>query len=114
MATYASSDSLPSSSRSTSCSPLDNLKGLDATIFGINRLSIGDRPRNVLKCLEVDRSGHSGSGQLYRQLYLCDGLCKADQMYTTDVIGHHGCVNTLSFSNQDEQFLVSGESSIKV
>lgn len=82
---------------------------LNATIFGINRMSIRDsRPKNILKCLEADRSELSRSAQLYRQLYLSDGLAKADHMYATDVKGHHGCVNTLALSNQGEEFLVSG------
>ena len=82
---------------------------LNTTIFGINRMSIRDsRPKNILKCLEADRRDPSRSAQLYRQLYLSDGLAKADHMYTTDVKGHHGCVNTLALSNQGEEFLVSG------
>ena len=82
---------------------------LNTTIYGINTMSIRDsRPKNILKCLEADRRDSSRSAQLYRQLYLSDGLAKADHMYTTDVKGHHGCVNTLALSNQGEEFLVSG------
>ena len=83
---------------------------LNSTIFGMNRMSIRDsRPKNILKCLEADRCDpNSRSAQLYRQLYLSDGLAKADHMYTTDVKGHHGCVNTLGLSNLGEEFLVSG------
>lgn len=76
----------------------------------MNRMSIRDsRPKNILKCVEADRcDANSRSAQLYRQLYLSDGLAKADRMYTADVKGHHGCVNTLALSNQGEEFLVSG------
>ena len=98
----------PSSLSSKSSSPL-NVKDLNATIFGMNRLSIRDRPRNVIKCLDADRSGQNGSGPLSRQLYLSDGLAKADRMYTTDIFGHHNCINTIALSNLGEEFLVSGE-----
>lgn len=100
----------PSSSSlsSKSLSPR-NVKGLNATIFGMNRLSIRDGPRNVIKCLDADRLGQNGSGPLSRQLYLNEGLATADRMYTTDMIGHHSCVNTIALSNRGEQFLVSGE-----
>ena len=83
---------------------------LNSTIFGMNRMSIRDsRPKNSLKCLEADRCDpNSRSAQLYRQLYFSDGLAKADHMYTTDIKGHHGCVNTLGLSNLGEEFLVSG------
>lgn len=114
MATSSSSSNLSRSptSSGTSCPDwIEALKdrSLNATIFGINRMSIRDsRPKNILKCLEADRCDPSRSAQLYRQLYLSDGLAKADHMYTTDVKGHHGCVNTLALSNQGEEFLVSG------
>ena len=106
MAAWSPSSSSSLSSKSSS--PL-NVKGLNATIFGMNRLSIRDGPRNVIKCLDADRSGQNGSGPLSRQLYLNERLAKTDRMYTTDIIGHHSCVNTIALSNLGEQFLVSGE-----
>ena len=115
----AASSTSPSCSRSpvssaAIASPPDWMEALtdhvlNTTIFGMNRMSIRDnRPKNILKCLEADRCDPGRSAQLYRQLYLSDGLAKADHMYTTDVKGHHGCVNTLALSNQGEEFLVSG------
>ena len=65
------------------------------------------RSKNILKCLEADRTHLSRSTQVYRQLYLSDGLAKANHMYSADVKGHHSCIFTLALSNQGEEFLVS-------
>ena len=82
---------------------------LNATIFSVNKINVQhSRPKNILKCLEADRADPSRSEQVYRQLYLSDGLAKADHMFTTDVKGHSGCVNTLALSNQGEELMVSG------
>lgn len=101
--------SSPSSSLSAlGCPSPSNDISLSATVFGMNRLSVQNRPRNVLKCLEADRSGLNKSGLLSRELYLSDGLEKADRMYTADVFGHHSCVNTVALSNLGQEFVVSG------
>ena len=82
---------------------------LNATIFSVNKINIQhSRPKNILKCLEADGADLSRSEQVYRQLYLSNGLAKADHMYTMDVKGHSGCVHTLALSNQGEELMVSG------
>ena len=64
-------------------------------------------PTNLLKCLELDQA-NVGHPLLHRQQYVTDGLATTSCMHTTDIMGHHGCVNAVSFSNLGEEFLVTG------
>ena len=64
-------------------------------------------PTNLLKCLELDQA-YVGHPLLHRQQYVTDGLATTSCMHTTDIMGHHGCVNAVSFSNLGEEFLVTG------
>ena len=64
-------------------------------------------PTNLLKCLELDQT-YLGHPLLRRQQYVTNGLATTDCMHTTDIMGHHGCVNAVAFSNLGEEFLVTG------
>ena len=64
-------------------------------------------PTNVLKCLELDQLSLQRP-LLYREQYLNNGLATTGHMHTTDIRGHHGCVNAISFSNLGEEFLATG------
>ena len=64
-------------------------------------------PTNLLKCLELDQT-YLGHPLLHRQQYVTNGLATTDCMHTTDIMGHHGCVNAVAFSNLGEEFLVTG------
>lgn len=64
-------------------------------------------PTNLLTCLQQDQAC-VGYPLLYRNQYVANGVNTASYMHTTDIIGHHGCVNAVSFSNLGEDFLVTG------
>ena len=64
-------------------------------------------PTNLLTCLQQDQAC-VGCPLLYRTQYVANGVNTASYMHTTDIIGHHGCVNAVSFSNLGEDFLVTG------
>ena len=65
-------------------------------------------PSNVVKCLELDRLCQRRP-LLYREQYLANGLASVSCMHVTDIVGHHGCVNAVSFSNDREEHLVTGQ-----
>jgi len=64
-------------------------------------------PTNLLTCLQRDQACVE-CPLLYRAQYVANGVNTASYMHTTDIIGHHGCVNAVSFSNLGEDFLVTG------
>ena len=65
--------------------------------------------RHILKCLEFDQiQGRKRGPTFHREQYLNNGLLTAKSLYSTDVVGHHGCVNALAFSKLGEEFLVTG------
>lgn len=66
------------------------------------------KPLGVLQALGLDRAGGSSCPHHYRKSYLKDRLSGCDGMYSSDIVGHHGCVNALAFSKGDEQFLGTG------
>lgn len=67
------------------------------------------RPRGIIQALSLDRAGISSRPHHYRETYLKEHLGGCDSMYSTDIVGHHGCVNALAFSKGEEQFLGTGE-----
>ena len=68
------------------------------------------RPLGVLQALSLDRAGSSSNPNYYRNYFLKQQLSSCNAMYSSDVLGHHGCVNALAFSSGEEQFLGTGMS----
>ena len=69
----------------------------------------GTRPKGIIQALGLDRARVNNSSLpfLHRKSYLDQQLQSCDRMYSTDISGHHGCVNALAFS-KGEHFLGTG------
>lgn len=74
----------------------------------LEKLSKQPRTRGILEALSLDRAGSSSRPHQYKESYLKEHLKGCNSMYTTDILGHHGCVNALAFSKGEEQFLGTG------
>ena len=66
------------------------------------------RPRGIVQALSLDSLHNSTRPLFFRQSYLNSCLTGCDRMYSTNIVGHHGCVNALAFSKGDERFLATG------
>lgn len=66
------------------------------------------QPMGILQALGMDQSRVNSRGHLYRKSFISQKLHTCDRVYSTDILGHHGCVNALAFSKGDERFLSTG------
>ena len=62
---------------------------------------------NLVSCLLYDQSVAWRPPGWYKQHYMSHTLSTAAGMRSVDVMGHHGCVNSLDFSPQGHEFLAS-------
>lgn len=70
----------------------------------------GTQPKGIIQALGFDQARvNSSMPLLHRKSYLDQHLQSCGRMYSTDISGHHGCVNALAFS-KGEQYLGTGVS----
>ena len=62
---------------------------------------------NIVSCLLYDQSAAWRPPGWYRQHYLRNTLSTTKGMHSVDLVGHHGCVNSLDFSPHGHEFLAS-------
>ncbi|KAL5464109.1 hypothetical protein EMCRGX_G033075 [Ephydatia muelleri] len=62
---------------------------------------------NILNCLERDQWDLLHPSRLTKK-FIDGGLSTAQCMHSRDIRGHHGCVNAVEFSNNDEDLLMTG------
>lgn len=77
-----------------------------ASLLSSERL-LGARGTSLASHLEADRLC-ARRPLFHRQHYLARALDSAEGMYSTDIRGHTGCINAVTFSNLGEHFLASG------
>ena len=63
---------------------------------------------NIVASLNFDRTNCVGRPQRRRETYMNEYLASCDSMYSTNIRGHHGCVNALGFSRGGDQYLATG------
>lgn len=76
---------------------------------GLNFMKSQSMPGGIVQALNLDRSCSTSRPHQFKQSYLSQHLNDCNRMYSTDLIGHHGCVNALAFSKGGEQFLATGK-----
>ncbi len=62
----------------------------------------------IIRSLNLDQAGISSRPLQHRRSYLSQHLGTCNRMYSTDLVGHHGCVNAMAISRGGEEFLGTG------
>ena len=67
------------------------------------------RAQNMIQAMTMDQVCVTSRLHRYKKAYLDYRLGSCDRLYSTDILGHHGCVNALAFSKGQEEFLATGK-----